>query len=235
LILLACCGPAAADQMTAEKLAKRVGQVFAGYNTFWVWIDQRFTFADGTVRAYRGRAYFKRDKMFRLNFGQPPFLVEGTDGDEYWIYDADKKLIEYTDLDEDAPLHPLLPVFAMGGRMVRALNRYFDVEELEEDVYTDPHTKEKAKVFRLVLKLKPEQLKELRKKADKELVPPDAEQKWTFLVDQEKWLPRHIEIDMGAEKRSFGLGVFHTNIPLHDRLFRRPPGIKAVEMKKSED
>lgn len=234
LVLIPASGASAAA-ITAETLAKRVGQVFAGYEDFWVWVTQRFRDADGNEVKYRGRVYFKRDKMFRLNFGQPPFLIHGTDGKEYWIYKADRKVIEFTKLDKDAPVHVLFQVFAAGDQMVRALDRFFDVDALEEGVYTDPKTKKKIPAFKLVISLKPERLKEMREKAGNKLIDKDAKQRWTFWIEKKTFLPKLIQVDWETKDRYiFELDKFYYNIPLSPKLFRRPtpPGVKAVEMEK---
>lgn len=234
LVLIPMSGASAAN-MDAERLAKRIGQVFAGYEDFWVWVTQRFRDADGNEVKYRGRVYFKRDKMFRLNFGQPPFLIHGTDGKEYWIYRADRKVIEFTDLDRDAPVHVLFQVFAAGDQMVRALDRFFNVDALEEGIYTDPKTKKKIPAFKLVISLKPERLKEMRKKAGNKLIDKAAKQRWTFWIEKKTFLPKLIQVDWETKERYiFELDKFYYNIPLSSKLFRRPtpPGVKAVEMKK---
>ncbi len=241
LLLVVCSVAARGAEMDAEALAKRVGQVFSGYNTFWVWVVQRARSPDGTERVCEGRAYFKRDKKFRLNFGQPPSLVHGTDGDTYWVYDASEKVIRYTDLDRDTNVHPLLIVFAAGGQMVKALDKYFNVEELDDTVIGE----ENRPAYKLVLSLKPKMLKEMREKADNKLVAKDAKQTWTFWVDKKEFLPRKIQVDWETKERTiFELGKrlgkkhagkaykFHSNMGLPDRLFTmpHPRGVKLVEI-----
>ncbi len=236
LLLLSYTSEAKAAEVDAQTIARRVGQVFAGYEDFWVWVDQRFRDPDGNEKVYRGRAYFKRDKMFRLNFGQPPFLVEGTDGDEYWIYNAEEKTLEYTDLDEHAPVHPLLQVFAAGDQMVKALDRFFNVDALEEAklvVKKKDQPDETFDTYKMVLSLKPERLKEMREQAGNKLAG-DEPRQWTFWVDSKTWLPRQIQVDWGSKHSYiFVLDTFNNNVGLNPKLFRRPtpPGIKAVKMK----
>ncbi|MFO7899508.1 MAG: hypothetical protein R6V58_10685, partial [Planctomycetota bacterium] len=159
LILLRAPAAPGADQpsdISAKKLARRVGQVFAGYEDFWVWVRQTEFEPDGTFRGeVLGRAYFKRDKKFRLNFGQPPRLIHGTDGGEYWIYRKGDKFVRVGDPDDDrGMIHPILPVFAAGGRMAKALDRYFDVDALvrTEFVARDRKNKEETvEGYRLVI------------------------------------------------------------------------------------
>lgn len=230
LVLLLLSPTACAANMKAETLAKRVGQVFAGYDDFWVWVTQRFHNPDGRIAGpTRGRAYFKRDKMFRLNFGQPPVIVHGTDGKEYWIYDRKKNTIEFWDV-EDAPIHPLLPVFALGGKMVKALDRWFNVDALEQV----PFGPDKLIVYKLVLSLKPERLKELHKKGGEKLAP-DAKQTWSFWIDKKTYLPKRIQVDLETKHRYvFELDKFHNNVGLNSRLFRRPepPGVEPKKISK---
>ncbi len=231
LVLLLPPSRALAADIDAETLAKRVGQVFAGYNDFWVWVTQRFRDPSGNEKEYRGRAWFKRDKMFRLNFGQPPFLIHGTDGDEYWIYDAQTKLIEFTDLDKGAPVHPLLQVFAAGDQMVRALDRYFNIDDFKEGTYG----KDEIPAFKLVLSLKPERLKELAEQAGNKLTDPNAKQVWTFWVDKKTYLPRLIQVDWETGDRYiFELEKFFNNVGLDPLIFRRPApeGVKVRQMEK---
>ena len=231
-LLMPC---ASAGEITAEGLAKRIGQVFAGYNDFWVWVTQRFRDAKGDEVSYRGRVYFLRPKQFRLNFGQPPFLVHGTDGKEYWVYKAEKKVIEVSELGKDAPVHVLFQVFAAGDQMVRALDRFFDVDALEEGTYTDPKSKKKIPAYKLVISLKPERLKELREKAGNKFTDKDAKQIWTFWIDKKTYLPRLIQVDWETKERYiFELGRFYYNIPLSPKLFRRPtpPGVKIIDLRK---
>ena len=234
-LLMPC---ASAGEITAEGLAKRVGQVFAGYNDFWVWVTQRFRDAKGNEVSYRGRVYFLRPKQFRLNFGQPPFLVHGTDGKEYWVYRSEQKVIEVSKLGKDAPVHVLFQIFAAGDQMVRALDRFFDVDALEQGTYIDPKSK-KIPAYKLMISLKPERLKELREKADNDvtasdLTDRDTKQRWTFWIDKKTYLPRLIQVDWeNKERYIFELGKFYYNIPLSPKLFRRPtpPGVRIVKAK----
>lgn len=232
-------GAAGADRpagVTANRLAERVGHVFAGYDDFWVWVKQRSYDETGTPREVPsdGRAYYKRDKMFRLNFGQPPVLIHGTDGGEYWIYDRARKTIRYSKLSKDTPVHPLLPVFAMGDRMAKALDRYFDVESLVETdfTYRDRRDKKKtAAVYKLVITLKPGQLKKLRAKGGHRKLLPDAKQTWTFWVSKKDWVPKRIQIDWETKRRNvYDFRKFYYNVDLSERLFRRPrpPGITPI-------
>jgi len=237
LALLVVLLPSVSAAMEAETLAQRVGQVFAGYDDFWLWVTQTFRDPDGRQATYRGRAYFKRDRMFRLNFGQPPFLIHGTDGDEYWIYDADAKVIKYSDVDEDTPVHPLVQVFAAGDRMVRALDRFFDVEGLEEVDYAqgEGENRKTVRVWKLVLSLKPGALERLRERDN--LADADPATVWTFWVDQEESLPLQVQLDWETGRRYvFALDRFHENVGLSPRIFRRPrpPGVRAVPMKTDD-
>lgn len=221
--------PARAAEIDAETLAKRVGQVFAGYDDFWVWVTQRQKMADGRIGETRGRAYFKREKMFRLNFGQPPKLVHGTDGEEYWIYDAEKKTIEYTKLDRNAPVHPLFGVFAAGDQMVKALDKYFNIDSFEETTYGEPA----EKAYKLVISWKPEMLKQIRESGENKLTRVDK-QSLTFIVDTKTYLPREIRVENeGGDAMIFELETFHNNIGLDPGIFKRPSaaGIKEVEIK----
>ena len=238
ILLLLITAPAArAEEPNAEMLAKRVGQVFAGFDDFWVWVTQTFRDADKTERTYRGRAYFKRPRMFRLNFGQPPFLVHGTDGDEYWIYDAGKNTIEYTELDENTPVHVLFQVFAAGSQMVDALDRFFDVDELDNAAeYVDPKTQKVFPVHKLVISLKPERLEEMRER-EGSLTDAKKKQQWTFFVDKKTFLPRRIQVDWGTgERYVFDLGKFNINRNLDPLNFRRPspPNVTVTTMKTDE-
>jgi len=224
---------ASAAEMDADTLAKRVGQVFAGYDDFWVWINQRFKEAGQDEVTYRGRAYFKREKMFRLNFGQPPFLIEGTDGVEYWKYNKDQNLIQFCPLNEKAPVHVLFGVFAAGEQMVKALDRYFDVDIYDPNAVYGP---DKIPAYKLVLTLKPERLKELYEQAGNKLIDPNAKQTWTFWVDKETFLPRQIQVDWeNKDVYIFELEDFHANAGLREGLFRRPnpPGVKVEPMKEA--
>jgi outer membrane lipoprotein-sorting protein len=235
LLVALLCPCASAGEITAERLAKRVGQVFAGYNDFWVWVTQRFRDADGNEANYRGRVYFLRPRMFRLNFGQPPFLVHGTDGREYWVYKSEQKIIEVSDLGEGAPVHVLFQVFAAGDQMVRALDRFFNVDALEEGAYTDPKSKKKIPAYKLVISLKPERIKEMREKAGNKFTDEDAKQIWTFWIDKKTYLPRLIQVDgKGKTRYIFELDKFHHDIGLSPKLFRRPTpaGVKIVDLRK---
>ena len=232
--------PAGVPKIDAETLAKRVGQVFAGFDDFWVWIDQRYKSADGKeAEPVKGRAYYKRDKMFRINFGQPPTRVEGTNGDEYWIYDAEKKTIEYSPLDANAPVHPLLMVFAAGDQMVRALDRYFNVDAFEETAFgTD-----KVPAYKLALSFKADRLKELKEKGGDKLITEGVKQ-ITIWVNKEKSLPIQVQVDMTTKARyTFDLsadqagvqkGEFNHDVGLDSGLFNRPtpPGVTVTEMPK---
>ena len=248
-MLLALVWPASASaaEMDAETIAKRLGQVFAGYDDFWVWVVQRFQKADGDETVIDGRAYFKRPNMFRLNFGQPPFLVEGTDGKEYWVYDKDKNTIRYENLDDRPAVHPLLIVFAAGDQMVRALDKYFDVDALEE---TELVVGEKRlPAYKVVISLKPEAIEEMREKAGNKLAA-TGKQTWTFWVDKAEFLPRKIQVDFEAGSRYvFELGRrlgeqhadklyrFYDNRGLDERNFRRPnpPGVNPNKVDPDED
>jgi outer membrane lipoprotein-sorting protein len=240
-ILVALIGPAAQAKPSAEDIARRVGQVFAGYDDFWVWVTQQFQDPNGRVATYRGRAYFKRDKMFRLNFGQPPFLIEGTDGKDYWVYEREKNEVRITDLDEKRDPHPLLMVFAAGDQMVRALNRFFDVDALEEVDYTVPASDDAKDAepviipaYKLVISLKPEKLKEMREQSDNKLVDDRAKQVWTFWIDRKKSIPLCIEFDWESGARyKFVLGRFYNNVDLQTQIFRipRPQGVRVIRTK----
>ena len=247
LVLLPCAAPAA--DVTAEQLARQVGQVFAGYNQFWVWLVQRFTDPDGKTREFEGRVFFKRDKKFRLNFGQPPFLVHGTDGDIYWVYDEAEATIEWSDLNEEAPIHPIFQVFAAADQMVKALDRFFNVESLLETAfeYRDAENKSQSiPAYKLVLSLKQERLKELVEKDGNQLIDKNAKQVWTFWVDRAKHMPLRIQVDWETGGRYvFDLGQrllkgydnqpgkFFSPPSLDDRLFDmpQPPGVKRVKRK----
>jgi outer membrane lipoprotein-sorting protein len=225
-LLMPC---ASAGEITAKGLAKRTGQVFAGYNDFWVWVTQRFPGTD--KKPIKGRVYFLRPDKFRLNFGQPPFLVHGTDGKEYWAYEEKSKTITTSALGKDTPVHVLFQIFAAGDQMVRALDQYFKVDKLESGTYVDPKSKKKIPAYMLKISLKPEKLKELSEKGGNKLTK-DASQRWTFWIDQKTYLPRKIQIDWETKRREiFEFGTFYYNIPLSPKLFRRPspPG---VELKK---
>ena len=233
VILVATLAPAVHAKPTAEDVARRVGQKFAGFDDFWVWVTQRFQAKDGRVATYRGRAYFKRDKMFRLNFGQPAFLIEGTDGEDYWVCDVQKKTVTVTDLDDKRDPHPLLMVFAAGDQMVRALNRFFDVDALEEVEYAATPGGKKVPAYKLVISLKPEKLREMRKDGNK-LVNDKAKQTWTFWIDKKKSLPLCVQFDWETGARyTFVLGRFYTNVGLDAKIFRvpRPKGFKPIRVK----
>jgi len=227
----------------AVTLAKRVGQVFAGYEDFWVWVQQESYDDEGRKEDLPriGRAYFKRDKCFRLNFDQPPVRIDATDGKEYWIYLRKAKEIRFWELDEHTPVHPLLPVFAMGDRMAKALKEYFDVDKLTlaKCEYED---KSKGRItidaYKLVVTLKPEKLKEMRKKAGLKRLLPDKKQTWTFWVEKKTWLPKKIRLDWETGRRSIYQfnSRFHYNIPLTKGLFQRPRprGVTQVQMSKDD-
>lgn|GEM_PF-5721741 len=249
IVFLAMVWPAAAPaaDMDAETIARRVGQVFAGYDDFWVWVLQRFKKADGEETVIDGRAYFKRPNKFRLNFGQPPFLIEGTDGREYWVYDRDKNTITYEGLDDRPAVHPLLIVFAAGDQMVKALDKYFDVDALEETELAV--VEKKLPAYKLVISLKPEALEEMREKAGNKLAA-TGKQTWTFWVDKADFLPRKIQVDFATGDRyTFELGRrlgeehagklyrFYDNRGLDDRNFTRPspPGVKAEKLDSHQD
>ena len=236
---------ASAAEVSAEQVAKRVGQVFAGYNDLWVWVVQRLREPDGKETESDGRVYFKRDKMFRLNFGQPPFLVHGTDGDEYWVYDKKANVIRHRRLDKDTAVHPLLLVFSAGDQMVRALDRFFNVDSLEEAKIDEG----KTPAYKLILSLKPEKVKEMREKAGNKLATDEAKQTWTFWIDKKESLPRKIQIDWETKRRYiFELGKrlgkqhankrykFYSNRGLSEKLFQmpNPPGVRKVKMEESE-
>jgi outer membrane lipoprotein-sorting protein len=262
LAFAVCATPArsaAANGRRAEDVAKRVAHVFAGFNDFMVKVHQRFRNVDGEEAHYEGRVYFKRDKKFRLNFGHnPPFLIHGCGPceipksvtgrrlrrDAYWVYEKDRDgaggTVTVRPLDEHAPVHPLLQVFAAADHMVRALRHYFNVDEFTETTYTPLPTgligpqaakPQKIPAYKLVLTLKPERAKEMREKAGNKLVQGELEQTWTFLVDKAESLPRRIRVDFGDKRRyTFDFHVFHQNVGLSDNLFRVPPG-KNIRIK----
>jgi len=236
LLLILLLGPqVAAAGETAEQVIKRVGQAFAGFDDFWVWVTQRFRDEKGNEQQYRGRVYFKRKRMFRLNFGQPPFLVHGTDGTDYWVYKSEQKTIEVTPLGKDAPVHVLFQVFAAGDQMVRAFERFCDVDVFEETEYVDPKDGTKIPAYKLVVSIKPERLKELHEQAGENLLDKDAKQQWTFWVDKKSSLPRSIQVDWENKHRYiFELEKFYPNRGLKPGLFRRPtpPGVKIIEKGK---
>ncbi len=246
LLILAPAPPAsAADQpadISATTLAKRVGQVLAGYDDFWVWIRQSEYSPEGAFRGEMlGRAYFKQRNKFRLNFGQPPELIHGTDGSDYWIFERGTDFVRVGDPEENpTEVHLLVWVFAAGGRMARALDRFFDVDALvktEFEVRDREDNVETVEGYRLVITPKPD---------DDDRAPPDDqvdeeleelrpeltyEQLWTFWVDKDTFIPRKIQIDWkGHSRQVYELDQFHSNTGLSDRIFRCPPGLRRVPL-----
>jgi outer membrane lipoprotein-sorting protein len=233
IVFVALLAPSVHARPSVEDVARRVGQQFAGYDDFWVWVTQRFKDKQRRVATHRGRAYFKRDKMFRLNFGQPASRIEGTDGTDYWVYDRQKKTIIVTGVDDKRDPHPLLIVFAAGDQMVRALNRFFNVDAPLEDVEYETEDGKKVPAYKLVVSLKPEKLKQMRKDGNK-LVNDKAKQTWTFWIDKKKNLPLCVQFDWAdGTSYTFVLGRFHTNVGLRKEIFRipRPKGVKVIRVK----
>jgi outer membrane lipoprotein-sorting protein len=239
-VLLALLLPAAARGagLDAETLARRVGQVFAGYQDFRANFRETRRDPAGNEATHEGRVYFKRDNMFRLNFGKPPYRVEGTDGEVYWVYRRDAKTITVSELNERVPVHPLVQVFAAGDQMVRALNRFFHVDSLDEadlveeevDAATGKVERTKLRVHKLVVSLRQDRLKDLEEFGNR-LTAQDAKQQWTFWIDRE-WLPRRVQVEWPDKtRRTFDLTKFRSNIGLSPKLFRMPSprGVRIIK------
>jgi len=237
VLLVASWSASAAERVTAEDVGKRVGQVFVGYDDFYVWVTQTEYAPGATVGVSdEGRAYFKRKEKFRLNFGKPPREVHGTDGQVYWIYKTPKggkPELLFTRRKENAPAHPLLLVFALGDKMAKAMEKFFNAEPVEEAVIKDRTGKEAA-CFRLTITLKPEFFKKFRQEVgDRRLLPADPRQKWTIWVDKSTWLPRRVLIGRQTGARSeYSFRQFHHNVGLRDAIFDmpRPLGVEPREI-----